>query len=112
MLIMSRLVRPCPIDKELYHKFSDKCRNNDEEIGEILDALMELYLGDKLRLPAPSKRKINRIARPTFVNKKIYIEFGNKCRLNGIETADTLERVLKRYIKNRDNLPLIIRKKP
>lgn len=38
-------------------------------------------------------------ARPTPVDRKIYVKFANKCRTNGREVSDVLTDLMKLYSK-------------
>ena len=42
--------------------------------------------------------------RPTLVDKKIYLRFGNKCRNNGREIGDVEEDVFKLYTKHGEKI--------
>lgn len=41
------------------------------------------------------------VARPTPVDRDIYIKFGNKCRSNGQEVRIVLEGVMKAYTEGK-----------
>ncbi|GAI26683.1 unnamed protein product [marine sediment metagenome] len=41
------------------------------------------------------------VARPTPVDKGVYVEFGNKCRSNGREVRDVLVEIMQNYINEK-----------
>ena len=38
------------------------------------------------------------VARPTPVDREVYVSFGNKCRSNGREVRDVLVEIMQNYI--------------
>ena len=47
LLIMgTETTRPTPISKDLYIKFGNKCRTNNQGISIVLEKLVNLYLKD------------------------------------------------------------------
>lgn len=47
---MNELIRPTQVDREKYIAFGNKCRTENKDIRETLNALIDLYLvkGDSL----------------------------------------------------------------
>ena len=48
-------IRPTLVNKNIYLKFANKCRNNGREIGEVEESLFKLYIkcGEKIFTQEP-----------------------------------------------------------